>query len=88
MHEIKKIIQELEAYKDGSVSVYDAAKQIQSIAFKDAVSAFDLLQKRLEDGGYIVNHDGVWCLFDDGREYVSGGDTVREMIINLIFIDC
>ena len=89
MQEIEKIKLELETYKDGMVGVYDAAEKIRAIAFNAAIPALDLLQARLEAGCEIKEDvDGTWCLFDVAGEYVTGGDTVREMIINLIFTDC
>ena len=89
MQEIEKIKLELETYKDGMIGVYDAAEKIRAIAFNAVIPGIDLLQTRLEAGCEIVEEqDGTWCLFDTDGEYVTGGDTVRDMIINLIFTDC
>ena len=88
MKEIEKIKLELDTYKDGMISVYDSAEKIRSIAFNAALPALDLLQSRLDAGCKIKEQDGQWCLFDTDGEYVTGGETVREMIINLIFTDC
>ena len=89
MQETEKIKLELETYKDGMIGVDLAAEKIRSIAFKAVIPALDLLQARLEAGCEIKeDSDGTWCLFDVSGEYVTGGETVREMIINLIFTDC
>ena len=87
MQEIKKIKLELETYKDGMIAVYDAAEKIRTIAFNAVIPALDLLQARLESGCEIKEQDGHWCLFDINGEYVIGGKTVREMIVNIIFTD-
>ena len=87
MQEIEKIKLELETYKDGMVGVYDAAEKIRAIAFNYSIPALDLLQARLEAECKIEYQDDMWCLFEKDGEYVTGGDTVREMIFNLIFID-
>ena len=89
MKEIEKIKLELETYKDGMVGVYDAAEKIRAITFNSVIPGIDLLQDRLEAGCEIKeDSDGTWCLFDVSGEYITGGETVREMIINLIFTDC
>ena len=87
MQEIEKIKLELETYKDGMIGVYDAAEKIRAIAFNAVIPALDLLQARLELGCKIEYQDDMWCLFEKDGEYVTGGDTVREMIVNLIFKD-
>ena len=88
MQEIEKIKLELETYKDGMIGVYDAAEKIRAIAFNSVIPALDLLQARLESGCKIKeDSDGTWCLFEKDGEYVTGGDTVREMIVNMIFTD-
>ena len=87
MQEIEKIKLELETYKDGMIGVYDAAEKIRAIAFNAAIPALDLLQARYEAGCEIKKQEGRWYLFDRDGGYVSSGDTVREMIINLIFTD-
>ena len=84
MQEIEKIKLELETYKDGMIGVYDAAEKIRAIAFNAAIPALDLLQTRLEAGGELKEQDGQWYLFDLEGESVTSGDTVREMIINLM----
>ena len=88
MKEIEKIKLELETYKDGMVGVYDAAEKIRAIAFNAAIPSLDLLQTMLEAGCEIKEQDSRWYLFDRDGEYVTSGDTVREMIVNLIFTDC
>ena len=87
MQEIEKIKLELETYKDGMVGVYDAAEKIRSIAFNAVIPALDLLQTRLDAGCLITEQDSRWYLFDRDGETVTSGDTVREMIVNLIFTD-
>ena len=86
VQEIEKIKLELDTYKDGMIGVYDAAEKIRAIAFNAAIPSLYLLQDRLEAGCEIKKQSGQWYLFDSDGESVTSGATVREMIINLIFI--
>ena len=61
----------------------DAANVIENM-----IPSLDLLQSRLEDGCKIKKQDGVWYLFEQNGEGVCSGETIREMLINLIFVDC
>ena len=88
MNVIEKIKLELEKYKDGMVSVDDAAKEIRDIAFMAVVPSFDLLQARLENGCEIKQQDSRWYLYDRDDEYVASGYTIRGLLVNLIFTDC
>ena len=57
-------------------------------AIKQAIPSLDRLQERLEAGAKIVFQDGKWWLFDKDSEAICYGNSIREMLINLIFVDC
>ena len=47
-----------------------------------------ILEDHLLAGAYLANQDECWCLFgDDGEEIVSG-ETMQELLENLIWRDC
>ena len=52
------------------------------------IPALDRLQDRLEAGDRIVFQDGKWRLFDSEGEQVCSGDSIRDMLISLIMVDC
>lgn len=52
------------------------------------IPALDLLQARLERGEYLAKQDGEWHLFEPGGEGVASGKNLREILINLIWMDC
>ena len=54
----------------------------------DVIPALDLLQAWLEQRAYIAFQDGKWMLFQENGEFITGGETIRKMLINLIFIEC
>ncbi len=56
-------------------------------AVESAVPSLDLLQKRLEAGCEITNQDGLWWLFDRRGEGITSGETLRSMLLNLMWID-
>lgn len=53
----------------------------------DIISALDLLEEHLERGEVLEKQDGLWHLFDKGEGVVSGKD-LRDLLINLIWLDC
>ncbi len=56
-------------------------------AVDGAIPALELLQARLE-AGCRIKHDGAfWCLFDASGALVTRGESIRAMVINLIFVD-
>lgn len=55
---------------------------------KEIVPSLDLLQTRLERGEYLAKQDGLWYLFDVDGEGVVSGKNLRELLINLIWVDC
>ena len=57
-------------------------------AVENAIPALDRLQDRLEQGAKIVFQDDRWCLFQKDGEFICSGETIREMLMNLIFVDC
>ena len=52
------------------------------------VPALDLLETRFEAGCYIGKGDRGWCLFEKNGEMVTGGKTIRQLLVNLILTDC
>lgn len=57
-------------------------------ALEGAIPALDLLQARLEAGASIDHQSGRWHLFAADGNSIASGDTVRTMLMNLIFTDC
>ncbi len=61
------------------------------VAVESAVPALDLLQKRLEDGCYVVAPDEMnghlWVLFRRDGEGIASGESLRSMLLNLVFLD-
>jgi len=55
-------------------------------AVERAVPSIDLLEARMKSGAVIKHQDGRWCLCDG--DIVCSGKTIREMLVNLIFVDC
>lgn len=69
------------------------AVQMQEISalcdtIEQMVPSIDRLQDRLEEGCHLEKDDGKWWLFDARGEGIVGGETLRELLINLIFRDC
>lgn len=52
------------------------------------IPALDLLEIRLERGEVLAKQDGCWWLFDAEGEGVVSGETLRNLLVNLIFMDC
>lgn len=55
---------------------------------ENAVPSVDLLQARLEAGCEIAHQDGTWHLFDKDGEGVTSGRSLRDILLNLIWMDC
>lgn len=55
---------------------------------ENAVPSIDLLQQRLERGEYLSKQDGKWWLFNKDGEGVICGNNIRDILLNLIWIDC
>lgn len=55
---------------------------------KDFIPALDLLQVRLERGEYLKKQDGLWWIFDADGEGVTSGKDLRDILLNLIWMDC
>jgi len=84
----KNIKAALDDYKSGKQTASETADIIFTVNTTEFIPALDLLQSRLESGCEISFEDGRWCLFDNDGEGVTSGETVREMLVNLIFTDC
>lgn len=55
---------------------------------KEIVPALDLLQARLERGGYLKKLEGRWFLFAGKGGVIVSGKNLRELLISLIWVDC
>ena len=56
--------------------------------YDDLIPSLDLLESRLDSGCEIIKQEGRWKLFDKDGEQVCSGDTIRKMLVNLIFVEC
>ncbi len=60
-------------------------------AVESAIPALDLMQKRLEDGCYVVAPDEMnghlWVLFRRDGEGITSGESLRSMLLNLMWLD-
>jgi hypothetical protein len=54
----------------------------------DLYPVFELLETRLEQGYYFSKQGNRWWLFDPDGEGHCSGLTIRELLTNLIFVDC
>ena len=54
----------------------------------DLYPVFELLQTRLEQGYYFNKQGDRWWLFDPDGEGHCSGLTIRNLLTNLIFVDC
>ena len=52
------------------------------------IPALDLLEIRLKAGCKIEKCDMIWCLVNKNGECVCYGDSIRQLLVNLIFTDC
>lgn len=95
VHSMERHYEELQWHALGAASEYDKLKaenerlkqEITSIT-EGKFHVFERLQYRLEAGCNISFEDGTWNLFDSSGELVCYGNTVRQMLVNLIFVDC
>jgi hypothetical protein len=55
---------------------------------KMGIPALDLLETRLRAGGYIDKSDVGWTLRDKDGKHVTYGTSIRQLLVNLIFVDC
>lgn len=55
---------------------------------EEAIPALDLLQEYLLEGAHIVYQDGYWWLFDCNGEGIGYGDSLRQLLVSLIFRAC
>lgn len=49
---------------------------------------FDRLEEYLSGGAYIAHQDGEWLLCNPDGSSIASGKTIREMLVNFIFITC
>ncbi|RDH86382.1 MAG: hypothetical protein DIZ78_09440 [endosymbiont of Escarpia spicata] len=57
-------------------------------ALENMIPGIDRLEDRLQDGCELIRQESRWYLYDRNGEYVTSGDTLRDAIISVIFIDC
>lgn len=94
MKHISLILQECELLKADHEPDGWPAIQMQDVtalcrAVKEAVPSLDRLQDRLEQGAFIDKADeDCWGIFDKDGECLCWGKTIREMMVNLIWLDC
>ena len=48
----------------------------------------DILETRLDAGCEIKKCDMIWCLVNKNGECVCYGNSIRQLLVNLIFTDC
>lgn len=95
VHDTDRQYEELQWHALGAANEHDKLssendrlKTAISSEFEDKFHVFERLQDRLESGCNISFDDGTWNLFDAAGELVCYGQTVRQMLVNLIFVDC
>lgn len=54
----------------------------------DLIPSLDRLQERMEGGCYLAKQDGKWWLFGPDGEGLVCGETLRDVLINLVWLDC
>ena len=71
----------------GTINESETAAMMNKAAdvIEGMIPALDRLQERLDDQCYIKLQEGRWHLFGEDGESICSGDTVREILINLIF---
>ncbi len=85
MTESEKLELILESYKLGSMNLEHASEALRAAAYATVIPSMDILQEKLEEGADIAQDDSRWYLFSRDGEMVVSGDSVREMLINLVF---
>jgi hypothetical protein len=78
---------EIDHEPDGwpAVQMKDISKLCNLV--ENAVPSIDLLQARFERGQKLAMQDGKWHLFDKEGEGVTSGKTLRDILLNLIWMD-
>jgi hypothetical protein len=54
---------------------------------ENVIPSIALLERRLERGERLAKQDGKWWIFDEDGEGITGGGSLRDILINLIWID-
>lgn len=83
-----KITSEIKEYELMRNSFMLGVRFANTNIFENTVASIDLLQTRMERGEYLVYQEGEWFLFEKSGSGVTNGKTLRELLINLIWIDC
>ena len=91
--EIEKFLQNMKYLgKDYKPDAYPPVQTKDILAMvkliKNMVPSIDLLQTRLENGCYLSKQDGEWWLFEEDGEGICGGKNLRDILVNLILLDC
>jgi hypothetical protein len=89
----EKLLKKMRALELTHFSEQSAFVQISDISalcdmVEGAVPAIDLLQVRLERGEHLAQQDNSWCLFDDEGNGQASGKNLRDLLLNLIWMDC
>ena len=74
------------ASNTGECSFYDSKPEKCNECM--GLPVLDILEIRLELGCQIEKCDMGWCLFDEDGECVCYGNSIRQLLVNLIFTDC
>ncbi len=85
MTESEKLELILESYKLGSMNLEHASEALRAAAYATVIPSLDILQEKLGRGAGIHQEDDRWSLRNSCGELISDGESVREMLINLIF---
>ena len=86
LKKMRKLTQQYEHLDRVPVQMSDIAGMCDLV--ENAVPSIDRLQDRLEQGCRLAKQDGRWWLFDAEGEGIAGGETLRDVLVNLIFMDC
>ena len=88
--EMVKKLRLLEKNHKPSSNVSVKMEDISTLCYlvENAVPSIMLLQARLERGEYLAKQDGKWHVFDSKGEGVTSGKILRDILLNLIWMDC
>ena len=57
-------------------------------AYNEVIPALDRLQDRLDAGCHLVKMDSTKYALFDMLDVIASGKTVRELMVNLVMVDC
>ena len=79
---------ELDHAPDGypAITMDDCSKL--ATAAEKVVPALDILQEKIETGHVISHESNRFVLRSKDNEWYCSGKSIRELIVNLIFMEC